>query len=183
MRTSDLAQLNGLLLQTIAKRQIVDDHTVDQIITRIEDELMGPYGIARYYGDVWDGRDRRLEFVAGRDEMEWCHGSPTIVCILGERYLRTSDQRYFEWAQYHFNRTLGNITEDWVTPEAYRIDKETKKWSPDENRPLAWTQSVTAMALSIFKQCVALKAQLDAAASNAKTAQPVAASSGEAKTA
>ncbi len=33
VRTSDLAQLNGLLLQTIAKRQIVDDHTVDQIIS------------------------------------------------------------------------------------------------------------------------------------------------------
>lgn len=164
IRTADLAQLNGLLLQTLCNRQLVDDHTVDRIITNLETDLMGEYGIARYHGDVWDGRERRHEFEPGRDEMEWCHGSPTIAFILGDRYLRTGDEKYLEWATYHFNRGLGSITAEWVTPEAYRIDKVSKQWEPDENRPLAWTQSVTAMALGMMKQCYAKKARLDAAA-------------------
>ena len=90
----------------------------------------------------------------------WCHGSPTIAYILGERYLRTGDEKYLEWATYHFNRMLGSVSASWVTPEAYRIDKQSKQWEPDENRPLAWTQSMTAMALGMLKRCAARKAEL-----------------------
>ncbi len=166
-RDADLAQLNGLLMQTLARIQLIDDYTVDQIIINLETTLMNEYGIARYFADTWDGRENRMEFVKGRDEMRWCHGSPTICYILGERYLRTGDEKYLEWATYHFNRTLGSITAKWVTPEAYRIDKVTKQWDADENRPLAWTQAVTAMAFAMMRQCVEKKAHVDAAAKHA----------------
>jgi hypothetical protein len=160
-RSVDLAQLNGLLLQALSGRQLIDDATVDRIIQNLENELMGECGIGRYKGDVWDGRERRLEFESDRDEMEWCHGSATLAFILGERYLRTGDEHYLDWAIYHLNRTLGSITKEWVLPEAYCIDKVSKQWEPDENRPLAWTQSVTAMALAMIKRCAAKKASLE----------------------
>jgi hypothetical protein len=166
VRTSDSAQLNGLLLQALAKRQILDDVAVEAIISRIESELMGFYGIARYLGDTWDGREHgksdRPEFVRGRDEMKWYFGSPQIVYILGERYLRTGEEHLYEWLTYHFSRAIAGIDADWHTPEGWRISKESGQWERDNNCPLAWSQAALILALSMMKACVAKKPQFDA---------------------
>lgn len=159
-RQADLAQLNPLLMQALAKRYLIKDETVDAILRNIERDLMGEHGVSRYLGDLWDGREFRTDFAEGRDEAEWVHGPPMMSVILGDLYERTGKQEYLEWQTYHFSRAIAGIDADWRTPEAYIIDKVTRRWVPDANVPLAWTQSMYVLAFASMKRSLKKKAQL-----------------------
>jgi len=47
------------------------------------------------------------------------------------------------------------VNSRWRIPEAYIIDKKTRKWVCDANEPLAWAQSVEIMAILAMRKSLA----------------------------
>jgi hypothetical protein len=145
-RSSDLAQVNPLLLAAVAGRPLVNDGYTVSVLENIERQLMGHLGIRRYNRDVWDGRVNRYDLSPGQ-EAQWCHGSPQMSYIYGEMYLRTGEERYYEKQLGHFNRMLASISKRWLVPEAWIVDSKSRQWVPDANEPLAWGQAMAILAL------------------------------------
>ena len=150
VRAVDAAIINALYLGAISGRPLFDDKLTVSLIENVENKLMGPLGIARYPGDIWDGRQDRRDLDKGQ-EAQWCHVSPMISYIYGEMYRRTGKAEYFQKEVEHFNRGLAHINGNFKIPEAYIVDPVYKnngryKWIADANEPLAWAQSVTLLS-------------------------------------
>jgi hypothetical protein len=135
---------------------LLDDATTVKILSNVEDKLMGPIGVRRYLGDLWDGREARLG--EGR-EAQWSHVSPMMSVVYGDLFRRTGDKSYLDKQTYHFNRTLGSFDDSWRLPEAYIPNKRTGDWIPDANARLAWAQGVTLCALEGMEESLKLKGQ------------------------
>ncbi len=146
-RSVDAALVNGLMLAQLSGCPVVNDAMTLLIIANIERDLMGPHGISRYPKDMWDGRDNRHDFPAGQ-EAKWCHVSPMISVILGFMYRRTRNQNFLVHQTHHFNRGLAAVDADWDVPEAYIIDRLTRQWVADKNKPLAWAQAMVLLSFA-----------------------------------
>lgn len=152
VRTADAAIVNALYLGAVSGRPLFDDKLTVKLLDNVEEKLMRPLGIARYPGDIWDGRRDRRD-LKKHEEAQWCHVSPMISYIYGEMYRRTGKPEYFQKQQEHFNRGLAHINGNFKIPEAYIVDpqasesKRERNWIADANEPLAWAQSVTLLSL------------------------------------
>lgn len=127
---------------------------VAALASRLESNLMGANGFARYPGDIWDGREDRKD-IKGK-EAQWCHVSPLLACVYGDLYRRTGDKAYFDRQVFHFNRGIAHIDSDFLLPEAYIVDKQSGKWVADANKPLAWGQSALLLSIDSMKQSLSL---------------------------
>lgn len=146
VRAVDAAIINALYLGAVSGRPLFDDKLTLALINNVESKLMGPLGIARYPGDIWDGRQDRRD-LKKKEEAQWCHVSPMISYIYGEMYRRTGKAEYFQKEVEHFNRGLAHINGNFKIPEAYIVDPLKKDiWIADANEPLAWAQSVTLLS-------------------------------------
>lgn len=154
VRDADSAIVNALFLGAISGEPIVHDLMTERIIGVIEGRLARPIGFARYPLDIWDGRvDRRdLEF---NEEAQWSHVAPMISVIYGEMYQRTKKSQYLAAQEIYFKRSLTTVNSRWRIPEAYIIDKKTRKWVSDANEPLAWAQSAEIMAIVAMRKSLA----------------------------
>ncbi|HEY9868311.1 MAG TPA: glycoside hydrolase family 15 protein [Candidatus Obscuribacterales bacterium] len=150
VRTVDSAIVNALLQAALSGKPLVDDGMTMQVISNIEQNLMGHIGISRYPRDVWDGRVNRRD-LGNREEAQWCHVSPMLSYVLGEMYRRTGKQEHLDHQVYHFNRSLAHVNERWRIPEAYIVDATTRQWVSDANEPLAWAQAMTLLAIAGMK--------------------------------
>lgn len=152
VRAVDAAIVNALYLGAVSGRPLFDDKLTVKLLDNVQEKLMGPLGIARYPGDIWDGRHDRRD-LKKHEEAQWCHVSPMISYIYGEMYRRTGKPEYFQKQQEHFNRGLAHINGNFKIPEAYIVDpqasesKKERNWIADANEPLAWAQSVTLLSL------------------------------------
>jgi hypothetical protein len=155
-RGVDLAMINPLLLAAFAGQPVIDDANTAAVLEKIESELLGHIGVRRYSKDLWDGRINRFDFGKG-EEAQWVHGSPQMSFIYGDLYQRTGDERFLAKQVLHFNRALASIAPSWLTPEAWIIDAHTRNWVPDENEPLAWTQSMMVLAIAGMKKSITKK--------------------------
>lgn len=163
VRKADLAQINPLLLGAYSGKPVLDDANTVAVMEGVERELLSPIGIRRYLNDRWDGRVNRDDFGIG-EEAQWCHGSPQMSYIWGDLYLRTGDERYFDKQMFHFNRGLASVSERWLIPEAWIIDKQSRQWVPDANEPLAWAQSMLALSVVQMKASLTKRAASQASA-------------------
>lgn len=150
VRAVDAAIVNALYLGAVSGRPLFHDKLTLTLLNNVENKLMGPLGIARYPGDIWDGRQDRRD-LKKNEEAQWCHVSPMISYIYGEMYRRTGKSEYFQKEVEHFNRGLAHINGNFKIPEAYIVDpvkknNEQNKWIADANEPLAWAQSVTLLS-------------------------------------
>ena len=155
-RSSDLAMVNPLLLAAFAGQPVISDENTEAILAKIEEELLGPIGVRRYMNDVWDGRENRKDLEDG-EEAQWVHGSPQMSYIYADLYNRTGEERFYQKQLWHFNRAMASIAPSWLPPEAWIVDPNSRKWIPDENEPLAWTQSMLVLAVAGMKQSIAKK--------------------------
>lgn len=158
-RQADLAQINPLLLAAFSGKPVLDDANTVAVLESVERELTSPIGMRRYLNDLWDGRVNRDDLGAG-GEAQWCHGSPQMSYIWGDLYLRTGDERFFDKQVYHFNRGLASVSERWLIPEAWIIDRQSRQWVPDANEPLAWAQSMLALSMVQMKASLLKKGKL-----------------------
>lgn len=154
VRDADSAIVNALFLGAVCGEPLVHDAMTERIIATIVGRLARPIGFARYPLDIWDGRvDRRdLEY---REEAQWSHVAPMISVIYGEMYQRTKKSQYRAAQELYFKRSLTTVNSRWRIPEAYIIDKKTRKWVCDANEPLAWAQSVEIMAILAMRKSLA----------------------------
>jgi phosphorylase kinase alpha/beta subunit len=154
VRDADSAIVNALFLGAICGEPIVPDAMTERVIGVIEGRLARPIGFARYPLDIWDGRvDRRdLEF---NEEAQWSHVAPMISVIYGEMYQRTKKPQYLAAQELYFKRSLTTVNSRWRIPEAYIIDKKSRKWVSDANEPLAWAQAVEIMAILAMRKSLA----------------------------
>lgn len=132
---------------------------VAALASRLEANLMGPNGFARYPGDIWDGREDRKD-IQGK-EAQWCHVSPLLACVYGDLYRRTGDKTYLDKQVFHFNRGIAHIDSDFLLPEAYIVDKQSGRWVADANKPLAWGQSALLLSIDSLKQSLSLNRDKD----------------------
>lgn len=158
-RQADLAQINPLLLAAFSGKPVLDDANTIAVLESVERELTSPIGMRRYLNDLWDGRVNRDDLGAG-GEAQWCHGSPQMSYIWGDLYLRTGDERFFDKQLYHFNRGLASVSERWLIPEAWIIDRQSRQWVPDANEPLAWAQSMLALSMVQMKASLLKKGKI-----------------------
>ncbi len=158
-RQADLAQINPLLLAAFSGKPVLDDANTVAVLESIERELTSPIGMRRYLNDLWDGRVNRDDLGAG-GEAQWCHGSPQMSYIWGDLYQRTGDERFFDKQMYHFNRGLASVSERWLIPEAWIIDRQSRQWVPDANEPLAWAQSMLALSMVQMKASLLKKSKV-----------------------
>jgi len=154
VRDADSAIVNALFLGAVSGEPIVHDAMTERIIGVLEARLARPIGFARYPLDIWDGRvDRRdLEF---NEEAQWSHVAPMISVVYGELYQRTKKPQYLTAQELYFKRSLTTVNKRWRIPEAYIVDRKTRKWVPDANEPLAWAQSVEIMAILSMRKSLA----------------------------
>lgn len=142
-RKHDVAKLNALYLQALTGKRVIDDARVLAVIAEAE-ELMGAHGCRRFLGpiaDDWDGRHHRGSQLSYPEQQpQWCHPSPECVSVLVDMWERTGDPALLDRAILHFNRGLAAVNEEWLIPESYIVDHG--EWISNENRPLAWAQSV-----------------------------------------
>jgi hypothetical protein len=149
-RQTDLAQLNALVLQAVSNRSLFAEDLVAEMLTRIETSLVGQHGVRRFIGDIWNGRWNDEAMEAGH-EAQWTIGAPMMSVVFGWLYRRTAQLEFLEKQQHYFSLTLAGIDADWRLPEAYILDKNQMKWVADENKPLAWSQSMCVLALTEMK--------------------------------
>ncbi len=153
-RDCDLAQLNAMLVQVVSNRMLFSEEQVEEMLLRIESNLVGQHGVRRFNGDVWNGRWNDPDTHPG-EEAQWTIGAPPMSAIYGWLYLRTKQARFLERQQFYFSRTLAGIDADWRLPEAYIFDKKNMQWVADANKPLAWAQSMALLALTMMKSSLA----------------------------
>jgi hypothetical protein len=156
-RSVDSALVNGLMLAQLSQCPVVSDAMTLLVVATIERDLMGEHGISRYRKDQWDGRDNRHDFGDGQ-EAKWCHVSPMISIILGCMYRRTGNQQFLLHQTYHFNRGLAAVDADWDVPECYIIDRLTRNWVADKNKPLAWAQAMLLLSVQSMDASMAYQA-------------------------
>ncbi len=155
-RDCDLAQLNALLLQAVSNRVLFSEQQVEEILLRIESSLVGKHGVRRFAGDVWNGRTNNATTAPG-EEAQWTIGAPAISVIYGWLFRVTNQPKYLERQAAYFSRTLAGVDADWRLPEAYILDKGQMVWVPDENKPLAWAQSMVILALAAMRSSLKVK--------------------------
>jgi hypothetical protein len=153
-RSVDLAQVNGLFLAALVGGPLLDDEMALKVIDNIEATLMGHIGIARYEGDVWDGRVNRARMPLA----QWCHGSPMLSYIFGEMYRRTGNEEFYNRQLHHFNRGLAHVNRRWHVPEAYITHPKNGVWISDENESLAWAQAMTICSFAGMKASIEYRA-------------------------
>lgn len=147
VRKYDAAHVNALFLNSLSSHHLFDDETTRLLMGNIEDNLMGPIGIARYQNDIWDGRVDRKDLKL-HEEAQWSHVSPMMSFVYGEMYLRSKGKNENDQLKQveHFSRSISHVNESWKIPEAYILDPATRKWISDANEPLAWAQAATILA-------------------------------------
>lgn len=159
VRVADSAIVNALILGALAERPLFDDAITLKLIDNIESKLMGDYGIARYPGDIWDGRNDRKD-LRSHEEAQWCHVSPMISVVLGEIYRRTGSEAIYKRQVEHFNRGLAHVNSRFNVPEAYIIDPtepvdaKNRHWISDANEPLAWAQAALLLSFDGMQKSI-----------------------------
>ncbi|MBK7749194.1 MAG: hypothetical protein IPI39_18310 [Candidatus Obscuribacter sp.] len=162
VRVADSAIVNALIMGSLAERPLFDDAITVKLIDIIEANLMGDYGIARYPGDIWDGRNDRKDLKA-HEEAQWCHVSPMISVVLGEIYRRTGSEAIYKRQVEHFNRGLSHVNSRFNVPEAYIIDptepvdSKNRHWISDANEPLAWAQAALLLSFDGMQKSIDYK--------------------------
>lgn len=154
IRKADSALINALFLGAVAGEPLVNEKMTERVLNATTEALCRPIGFARYPLDIWDGRTDRRD-LKDREEAQWSHVAPMMSVIYGDLYLRTKKQDYFVWQDFFFRRSLSTVNKRWRIPEAYIVDKKTRKWVSDANEPLAWAQSVEIMAILAMKRSLA----------------------------
>lgn len=139
-RPYDMAQLS-----LIWPYAIVNETQAERIISSIEENLVGEYGLRRYPGDLYYNADP--EDPVG-NEAEWPLGFAWLSIAYSKMALRAiriggifeSPQEYAEKARDYFGRLEAVMTEDGRVPELYTNGE--MNW----NVPLAWAQSLYIVA-------------------------------------
>ena len=168
---------DAALLFLVYPLRIVDDAMAATIVTDVVDNLAGPCGIRRYFGDSYwcadykklldparrtvdcsadmNSRDRLL--VPG-GEAQWCLFDPIVSIIHGLRYRQSGDPQALEQQTQHLNRSLGQLTGTETAfaplrcPESYY--RENGHYVPNDVTPLLWTQANLRLALHAMEDSV-----------------------------
>jgi Glycosyl hydrolases family 15 len=161
---------DSALLFLIYPVRVTSDTQTKAIITGIETQLKGEYGIKRYLGDsFWcanydeliseDSRTKDFSVdMTARDalakpgeEAQWCVFDPILSVIYGQLYERSEDKQYLAKQTEHLSRSLGQLTSadsgfrPYSCPELYY--RKHARYIPNDVTPLLWTQANLMMAL------------------------------------
>jgi hypothetical protein len=149
-----------------------------QIVEDVLANLQGDYGIRRYLGDsywtanykdkvpaahltadVSERQEERDALARPGEEAQWCIFDPIVSIIAGRRYLSTGDPADLDRQVRHLNRSLGQFTGsdcpqgELLCPEAYHL--QHRRYVPNDNLPLPWTQANLWLALIAMEQSAA----------------------------
>lgn len=161
---------DAALLFLIYPMRVVEQDTADQILSDVQENLMGDYGIRRYIGDSFWAPDYKRKVapekrtshcgndISSRDallfergkEAQWCIFDPIISVIYGIRFQKTCNEEDLKKQAHYLNRSLGQIAEEFQCPELYYI--ENNQYVPGDVVPLLWTQANLRIALKIMEQ-------------------------------
>lgn len=169
---------SALLFLMYPLNVICDRAVEDQILTDVETQLHGAYGIRRYPGDSYwcaDYRDlltadqRTADFsdnLGARDsllkegmEAQWCIFDPIIACIYGRRFQADRDPRSLRMQIEATRRSLTQLTPaggrfpQYRCPESYFCERGV--WIPNDITPLLWTQANLWQALAMLEGSLA----------------------------
>jgi len=161
---------DAALLFLIYPMEVVSDPIADQIISDVEQHLMGPIGIRRYKGDSYwcadyktllaadqrtadfsDSLEARNALLQEGMEAQWCIFDPILSVIYGRRYAGNRGAEDLARQRKFLDRSLRQLTTAesrfgaWKLPESYFCERG--KWIPNDITPLLWTQANTRLAL------------------------------------
>jgi len=97
--------------------QVVNDDLRKQIVYRVQEEILGEYGVKRYKGDDWNG-----ECFEGVVEPEWPIGLAYLYLITGEERFRSRLRELRD--------CFGCLPESFIEGE------------PNCNKPLIWSEAL-----------------------------------------
>lgn len=154
--------------------EILDPAGGIRILEEVRGHLAGSAGIRRYLGDSFWCSDYKEKLPPGRrtcdvslsveerdaltrpgEEAEWCLFDPVLSIICGLEWRRTGRPRWLDLQVHHFNRSLGQLTEEssgfpeFRCPELYY--RERGKWQPSDATPLLWTQGLLEVAFRCMR--------------------------------
>ena len=165
---------DAALLFLVEPLGIIDGSVAHTIISDIEHELSGDYGVRRYVGDSYWAPDYRQHFdivsrgtdfssngMAARDafrrkggEAQWTLSDPLLAVYYAKLYKRTKRKADKREANYRLLRSLGQIinrpdrADSWCLPEAYCL--EGSSWVPNDNLGLLWSHANLLYAVKVF---------------------------------
>jgi hypothetical protein len=169
---------DAALLFLVYPLEVVDDAMGQRIVEDVLGNLQGDHGIRRYLGDsYWTGdykekmpasqltadvserQEERDALARPGQEAQWCIFDPIVSVIAGRRYLRMGDPADLDRQVHHLNRSLGQLTGpdclqgELLCPEAYYL--QHRRYVPNDNVPLLWTQANLRLALLAMEQSAA----------------------------
>lgn len=173
--TSQPRRYDAALLFLAYPLNVLDDHVAQQIVSDVEQNLEGDYGIRRYLGDsywtsdytekvptelltadVSEQQATRDALATPGEEAQWCIFDPIVSIIAGQRYMRGGDRSDLERQTQHLKRALGQLTGqhcmqgELMCAEAYYLRRG--RYIPNDHVPLLWTQANLWMALLAMEE-------------------------------
>ncbi len=161
---------DSALLFLIYPIEVVPEPIADQIISDVEQHLLGPIGIRRYQGDSYwcadyktllasdqrtadfsDSLEARNALLKEGMEAQWCIFDPIVSLVYGRRYEARRDAADLARQRQFLDRGLRQLTTAesrfgaWKLPESYFCERG--KWVPNDITPLLWSQANLRLAL------------------------------------
>ena len=131
----DLAQLS-----LVWPYNIVSEEMADAILKNIEYHYTRRRGIIRYKCDRYYNANRD----GWSEEAEWTFGFPWLAIIYAKRARLTGRQGEKDKAKHYLDKAQECLTAEGELPELYYSHSDR----PNENIPLAWSESLYVVALS-----------------------------------
>jgi hypothetical protein len=169
---------DAALLFLVHPLEVVGEAMAQRIVEDVLANLQGDHGIRRYLGDSYWTADYKDKMPASQltadvserqeerdalarpgEEAQWCIFDPIVSVIAGRRYLSTEDPADLDRQVHHLNRSLGQLTGpdcpqgELLCPEAYYL--QHRRYIPNDNLPLLWTQANLWLALIAMEQSAA----------------------------
>lgn len=110
---------------------------IDEIVEGIEGNILKNHGVIRYKNDIY--KPFSNVNIKPKEEMQWCMGLSYLSIIHTKR-------RNIEKGKYYLDLLL-NKYPDGIIPEGVN-----EKGEPCDNTPLAWSVSMTLLAIQALKE-------------------------------
>ncbi len=161
--------------------QAISEDLSSQIVTDITENLQGKYGISRYKGDSFWGKDyrdlpenirtdlseKREAWLAEQnrsikpgEEAQWCIFDPMLSAFYGQQYQQTAAVQFLERQTHYFNRAIAQLTSKNCSlgalkcPELYYL--QSGEYVPNDATPLLWTQANLLTALKWMRRSLSV---------------------------